>query len=77
MIQSIQSALCAHTAKHFYSFQEEWAAAMGLRVTMFHPEALTQVFTTAHQVLSETQTKKLMSKMAGVFWGEGDCAGEA
>ena len=50
---------------------------MGLRVTMFHPEALTQVFITAHQVLSETQTKKLMSKMAGVFWGEGDCAGEA
>lgn len=27
-MESIQSALFIHTGKHFYSFQEEWAAAI-------------------------------------------------
>ena len=38
MMESIQSALSSYTAKHFYSLQEEWAAA--IRKAEYKDEAL-------------------------------------
>ena len=76
-MESIQSALFIHTAKHFYSFQEEWAAA--IRKAEYNDEGIKALPRSPWHGYSQLPTKyppkyrkEIRNNRFYFFWGGGE-----